>query len=233
MTASQPLTTPLALPSFGGCLTASVHVRTPGYCAQLSGLPFFGKLGGVKDTAAFKKTRDIYEDMRERYETTDHPAVHKVGAAGVCMATELCEPAASLLVCVVAGLCRPAASLLVCVVAGLCEPAASLLVCVVAELCRPAASLLVCVVAELCRPAATGQAWSCHRSSVVLSQLPPTPRQSPPHVDIVLEQYAEAGASQVSFLPAEDFDECLFLTCAAQCSVQPSEWCACVQRCSQ
>jgi len=203
MTASQPLTTPLALPSFGGCLTASVHVRTPGYCAQLSGLPFFGKLGGVKDTAAFKKTRDIYEDMRERYETTDHPAVHKVGAAGVCMATELCEPAASLLVCVVAGLCRPAAS------------------------------LLVCVVAELCRPAATGQAWSCHRSSVVLSQLPPTPRQSPPHVDIVLEQYAEAGASQVSFLPAEDFDECLFLTCAAQCSVQPSEWCACVQRCSQ
>ena len=47
---------------------------------QLGGIPFFGKLGGVKDSSAFKKGKDLYEDMRVKYETSDNPAVHKVQA---------------------------------------------------------------------------------------------------------------------------------------------------------
>lgn len=45
---------------------------------QLGDIPFFSKLGGVKETLAYKKGKEMYEDMREKYETSDNPAVHKV-----------------------------------------------------------------------------------------------------------------------------------------------------------
>lgn len=42
--------------------------------------PMFKRLKGVniKDNPVFKKTTEFADDLRERYETSDHPVVHKV-----------------------------------------------------------------------------------------------------------------------------------------------------------
>ena len=32
----------------------------------------------VSDTAAFQKGQQLVDDLKEKYETSDHPAVHKV-----------------------------------------------------------------------------------------------------------------------------------------------------------
>ncbi len=50
-------------------------------CAvQLMSVPLFAKLSGFKiqDTAAYKKSQETIEDLKEKYETSDHPMVHKV-----------------------------------------------------------------------------------------------------------------------------------------------------------
>ena len=48
---------------------------------QLGSVPLLNKLGIVKEVGPVKKTREVLEDLREKYETTDHPAVHKVRLA--------------------------------------------------------------------------------------------------------------------------------------------------------
>ncbi|GIL68526.1 hypothetical protein Vafri_21798 [Volvox africanus] len=47
---------------------------------KLSGIPLVSKLLNLKvtDTAAFKKGQEIVEDIKDKYETSDHPVVHKV-----------------------------------------------------------------------------------------------------------------------------------------------------------
>eukprot|EP00882_Tetradesmus_deserticola_P015798 GHRQ01016833.1.p2 GENE.GHRQ01016833.1~~GHRQ01016833.1.p2 ORF type:complete len:101 (-),score=50.63 GHRQ01016833.1:442-744(-) len=42
--------------------------------------PLFAKLRRVdiKDTPIFKKGAELADDIRDKYETSDHPAVHKV-----------------------------------------------------------------------------------------------------------------------------------------------------------
>ena len=51
---------------------------------QVSHIPFLSKLTGFKvtDTSAYQKGQQLVEDLKEKYETSDHPMVHKVGAAG-------------------------------------------------------------------------------------------------------------------------------------------------------
>ncbi|KAG2484061.1 hypothetical protein HYH03_017081 [Edaphochlamys debaryana] len=47
---------------------------------KLSGIPGINKILNVKvtDTAAFKKGQEMVEDLKDKYETSDHPVVHKV-----------------------------------------------------------------------------------------------------------------------------------------------------------
>jgi hypothetical protein len=42
--------------------------------------PWFSKLTGIKvsETAAYKKGQQLVEDLKEKYDTSDHPMVHKV-----------------------------------------------------------------------------------------------------------------------------------------------------------
>lgn len=46
----------------------------------MSQLPFFSKLAAfrVQETSAFKKGQEALDDLKEKYETSDHPMVHKV-----------------------------------------------------------------------------------------------------------------------------------------------------------
>ncbi len=48
--------------------------------AQLSAIPFIGKLAGFKvaDSSVYQKGQQLMDDLKEKYETSDHPAVHKV-----------------------------------------------------------------------------------------------------------------------------------------------------------
>ncbi len=52
----------------------------PAPCPQLWELPFLSRLGAfrVQETEAFKKGQQVVEDLKEKYETSDHPMVHKV-----------------------------------------------------------------------------------------------------------------------------------------------------------
>jgi len=47
---------------------------------KFSSIPFLARMRGVKvnDTAAFKKGQEVLEELKEKYETSDHPAVHKI-----------------------------------------------------------------------------------------------------------------------------------------------------------
>ncbi|GFR45893.1 hypothetical protein Agub_g7349 [Astrephomene gubernaculifera] len=47
---------------------------------KLGGIPVINKLFNVKvtDTAAYKKSQEMVEDLKDKYETSDHPMVHKV-----------------------------------------------------------------------------------------------------------------------------------------------------------
>ncbi len=49
-------------------------------CLQLMSIPLFARLSGfnIQDTAAYKKGQETIEDLKEKYETSDHPMVHKV-----------------------------------------------------------------------------------------------------------------------------------------------------------
>ena len=59
------------------CYTSAVSTL---YLLQMGSVPFLSKLAGFKvsDTAAFQKGQQIVEDLKEKYETSDHPVVHKV-----------------------------------------------------------------------------------------------------------------------------------------------------------
>ena len=47
---------------------------------QLGSVPFLSNLSGFKvsKTSAYQKGQQIVEDLKEKYETSDHPVVHKV-----------------------------------------------------------------------------------------------------------------------------------------------------------
>lgn len=47
---------------------------------RLGHLPFFNQITGFKvtNTSAYQKGQQIMEDLKEKYETSDHPVVHKV-----------------------------------------------------------------------------------------------------------------------------------------------------------
>ncbi|GLC45459.1 hypothetical protein PLESTB_000316300 [Pleodorina starrii] len=47
---------------------------------KLGGIPLVGKFLNLKvtDTAAYKKGQELVEDLKDKYETSDHPVVHKV-----------------------------------------------------------------------------------------------------------------------------------------------------------
>ncbi|KXZ52540.1 hypothetical protein GPECTOR_9g584 [Gonium pectorale] len=47
---------------------------------KLSGVPLVNKIFNLKvtDTTAFKKGQELVEDLKDKYETSDHPVVHKV-----------------------------------------------------------------------------------------------------------------------------------------------------------
>lgn len=61
----------------------TLHHRcpSPAPVPQISSIPFFARLRGVRveETSAFKKGQEMVDDLKEKYETSDHPAVHKVG----------------------------------------------------------------------------------------------------------------------------------------------------------
>jgi import inner membrane translocase subunit TIM44 len=52
--------------------------RSP--AAQVGHVPILAKLMGfkVQDTSAYKKGEEFVADLKEKYETSDHPMVHKV-----------------------------------------------------------------------------------------------------------------------------------------------------------
>lgn len=46
---------------------------------KVGAVPFLGKMKfNVKDSAAYQKGQQLVEDLKEKYETSDHPMVHKV-----------------------------------------------------------------------------------------------------------------------------------------------------------
>ena len=49
--------------------------------------PLFKKIRGmrVEETKVFKKGQELAEDIREKYETSDHPMVHKAEVRGYRM----------------------------------------------------------------------------------------------------------------------------------------------------
>jgi hypothetical protein len=49
-------------------------------CCRFGHHPLFAKLRGVNltDNPVTKKASELADDIREKYETSDHPAVHKV-----------------------------------------------------------------------------------------------------------------------------------------------------------
>jgi hypothetical protein len=61
-----------------------IHPPHTPYTLQLGELPLLGRLRTVKvtDTSAFKKGQEMVDDLKEKYETSDHPMVHKARAPG-------------------------------------------------------------------------------------------------------------------------------------------------------
>lgn len=47
---------------------------------QIGSVPFLSKLTGFKvsSTSAYQKGQQLVDDLKEKYETSDHPVVHKV-----------------------------------------------------------------------------------------------------------------------------------------------------------
>lgn len=66
------------------CTLGSLDALRGAVPLQLSHIPFLSKLTGFKvtDTSAYQKGQQLVEDLKEKYETSDHPMVHKVGSAG-------------------------------------------------------------------------------------------------------------------------------------------------------
>ena len=60
------------------------HVRAspcaPRICMQMAGIPFLKNFASVKvtETSVYRKGQELVEDLKDKYETSDHPAVHKV-----------------------------------------------------------------------------------------------------------------------------------------------------------
>jgi hypothetical protein len=47
----------------------------------MGSIPIFSRLSSVKleETAAYKRAQELVADLKEKYENSDHPIVHKVG----------------------------------------------------------------------------------------------------------------------------------------------------------
>ena len=64
-------------------------MHTPPHpCTQLSGHPFFKHVRVLKDNTVFQKGQEVAETIRERWETSDSPLVHKIQDMSDSMFTE-------------------------------------------------------------------------------------------------------------------------------------------------
>lgn len=49
--------------------------------SQLGGHPLFQRLGALREHKVFSKGKEVADDLRERWETSDSPLVHRIQVA--------------------------------------------------------------------------------------------------------------------------------------------------------
>ena len=62
----------------GACSTDGSTVLNGSVCLQLGSHPLFQRLASFRNARVFSKGKEVADDLRERWETSDSPLVHRI-----------------------------------------------------------------------------------------------------------------------------------------------------------